>query len=138
MSRLPSRLALRSLALLAVLVLGLSACRTATIQNINQAPVMNTQGKALTMDEVESAIKVAGAGLGWQMERVSPGHIVGTLNLRSHQAVVDIPYDTANYSIVYKDSTNLKHEGIKIHSNYNNWVNNLNRAIQRELTLRMK
>lgn len=38
-----------------------------------------------------------------------------------------------SYGITYKDSTNLKYNGIKIHSNYNSWVRNLDRAIQTEM-----
>jgi hypothetical protein len=36
------------------------------------------------------AIVHAGMGLGWEMASTTPDHIIGTLNLRAHQAVVDI------------------------------------------------
>jgi hypothetical protein len=29
-------------------------------------------------------------GMGWEMAATTPDHIIGTLNLRAHQAVVDI------------------------------------------------
>ena len=40
------------------------------------------------------AIVHAGMGLGWEMASTTPDHIIGTLNLRAHQAVADIAYDT--------------------------------------------
>ena len=67
------------------------------------------------------------------MKPEKPGLIVGTLNLRTHTAVVDIPYTTTSYSILYKSSVNLKQEGNTIHSNYNGWVQNLDQAIKRQL-----
>ena len=83
---------------------------------------------------MKKAIIAAGAGLGWAMNSTEPGHIVGTLNVRSHGAVVDIPYTTESYSILYKDSTNLKYSSSgTIHSNYNGWIQNLNRAIKANL-----
>ena len=57
----------------------------------------------------------------------------GTLNLRSHTAIVDITYDTRTYSIKYKDSTNLGYDGRNIHSNYNGWIENLDKGIQTQL-----
>ena len=37
----------------------------------------------------------------------TPGKIVGKLNLRSHQVVVDIAYDAKSYNIRYKSSKGL-------------------------------
>ncbi|SMF21033.1 hypothetical protein [Desulfovibrio gilichinskyi] len=111
----------------------LSGCRTATIQNIEMAPILTDSSNTKTLDQVKNSIIRAGYSLNWKMSDIAPGHLVGTLNLRSHQAVVDITYTTKDYSINYKSSTNLKHKGDKIHSNYNAWVNNLSNAINREL-----
>jgi len=74
-------------------------------------------------------IRRAGAGLGWVMQDQGPGLMRGTLNLRSHQAVVDIPYDARRFSIRYAGSTNLDYTGSTIHRNYNSWVRNLQNAI---------
>ena len=79
-------------------------------------------------------IFAAGTGLGWMMKEVEPGHIVATLALRSHIAKVDIKYDKKSYSITYKDSENLNYNGKSIHSNYNGWIQNLNRSIQAQLS----
>jgi hypothetical protein len=138
-----------------VLMVGLTGCATGVpIHNVKDAPVKTLSGKELTLDQATKAIVLAGMGLNWEMEVATPGHIVGTLNLRSHQAVVDIPYNTRVYSILYKSSKNLlipipssipsntgtrgiddrrnsvqqKKEGI--HPNYNSWIENLNNAIR--------
>ena len=106
----------------------------ATLYNVNDAPVVVGK-KDYSMDEVKLAIVRAGAALGWNMQEVEPGKILGTLHLRSHMAQVDIPYSTNSYSIVYKDSDNLNYDGSKIHSNYNGWIQNLDRGIKTQLSI---
>ena len=116
-----------------VAVLLLVGCRTADLYNVQGAPVTGT--KAVKMEDVEMAIKRAGAGLGWQIVPKGPGKAEGILVLRDHKAVVDITYDTKTYSILYKDSTNLQYDGKTIHSNYNGWIQNLDKAIRTQLGL---
>lgn len=66
--------------------------------------------------------------------RKSPiSNMVGTLNLRSHMAQVDIRYTTTSYSITYRDSKDLNYDGSNIHRNYNNWIRNLDQAIKQQL-----
>ena len=112
----------------------LGGCRTAPIQNIELAPIAYNSETQHTMTEVKNAIIRGGYDRGWQMSDVAPGHLVATLNIRSHQAIVDITYTPENYSINYKDSTNLKHKGNMIHSNYNAWIKNLANSINLELS----
>ena len=68
-----------------------------------------------TLSQRADQIRRAGAGLGWRMEQHGPGLIRGTLNLRAHQAVVDIPYDAQRFSIRYVSSSNLDYDGRSIH-----------------------
>jgi len=106
------------------------------LYQVKDAPVQTASGKEATMGEVQKAIIGAGAALDWQMAVVKPGEIVGTLNVRSHQAVVSIPYTTKNYSILYKDSNNLKYDAKNqtIHANYLSWIQRLDNAIRSRLT----
>ena len=106
------------------------------IYNVKDAPVQTATGKEPNMEDVQKAIIQAGAGLGWTMAVVRPGEIMGTLNVRSHQAVVTIPYTTKTYSILYKDSSNLKYNADKqtIHENYTAWIQRLDGAIRSRLT----
>ena len=82
---------------------------------------------------MERSIIRAGSQLGWVMTPVRPGLVSGRLDLRTHIAVVDVPYDAKSYSIKYKESTNLNADGANIHKNYNGWIENLDRNIRAEL-----
>lgn len=105
---------------------GLAACRTAPVYNVENALFSK---EAPSVQAAGDMIKAAGASLGWQMADDGPGHIVGRLPIRTHLAVIDITFDTTRYSIMYKDSNNLKYDGSQIHSNYNGWIQNLQNAI---------
>ena len=113
----------------AFLMLAVAGCRTATIYNVKDASLNAPQ--AATSAQIEQAIKRAGASLGWQMRQVAPGHIVATLPIRTHVAVADVYYTNKDFSIDYKDSTNLRYDKADdtIHVNYNSWIKNLQNAI---------
>jgi len=111
-----------------------AACaRCDPILNISDAPVTTASGKALSAAEVKAAIIRAGATLGWQMAEGGPGKLTGTLLIRKHTAVIEIPYSAKAYGITYKTSTNLNEEGGQIHKNYNGWIQNLNKGIATQL-----
>lgn len=118
--------------LILIIVVGCSK----QIYNVKDAPIITVTGKEPSMEQVTKAIVEAGTRLNWTMAIVQPGHIVGTLPIRSHSAVVDIMYNTKTYSITYKDSTNLKYDAANqtIHNNYNGWVQNLDNAIKARLS----
>lgn len=136
---------LKSGSIAMVLMMGLTGCVSGVpIHNVQDAPVKTLSGKELTLDQVTKAIVLAGMGLKWEMEVATPGHIIGTLNLRDHQAVVDIPYNTSVYSILYKSSKGLlrklqtrmdvvEEDKEGIHPNYNGWIANLDNAIRTQL-----
>lgn len=127
---------MRRLSSLVVLAAALSAaaCTTAPIMNVNSAAATSASGKSLSADQVRSAIIRAGAALGWQMKDEGAGKLVGTLQLRDHTAVVDIPYTASSYSITYRSSVNLQERGGQIHRNYNGWIQNLTRGINAQLS----
>ena len=83
----------------AALAAALVGCTSAPIMNVGSTPVATTSGKSLTPDQVHSAIVRAGVALGCQMKDESATTLVGTLQLRSHTAVVEIPYTASRYSI---------------------------------------
>lgn len=128
-----TRLTLLLLAITAILML--TACRTAPVLNVDNAPIPYTADKALGMEKIQGAIIKAGTGLGWVMRPIKPGLIEASLNQRSHQAVVTITYTENDYNIDYKSSYNLKYNGTKIHRNYNNWIIYLNKAINNQLAM---
>ncbi|MGY3857467.1 MULTISPECIES: hypothetical protein [Aeromonas] len=116
------------------LVLGallLAACSTSKpIQNLPANQVTFN----LSEEQVANAIVNGGISKGWVMKKEQPGLIRGQLNVRQHQAVINIPYSTHDYSINYVSSVNLDDDGKgAIHRSYNRWILGLNQAIQIEL-----
>ncbi|MEP7070121.1 MAG: hypothetical protein ABI789_12810 [Usitatibacter sp.] len=121
---------LKSTIICAVVLLGLGACTTAPVYNVADAPVSPASGKTLQASQVRQAIVTAGSALGWRIVDAGPGKLEGTLNLRTHVAVVEIPYSATKYSIQYKGGENLMATGGTVHKNYNGWVQNLDRGIR--------
>ena len=122
---------------LCILFVAVMGCRGgAQIFQVKDAPVQTATGKQPSLEDVQKAIIAAGVGLNWQMVVAKPGEIIGTLNVRSHQAVVSIPYTTKNYSIIYQDSTNLIYNAEKqtINENYSGWIQRLDGASRARLT----
>jgi len=119
-----------------VLSIAFLGCGTPLIYNVDNNTIAVSADKA-TMAEIEKAIIRAGGGLGWIIKKEKEGLLKGTLVLRTHTAVVSITYNTKEYSIHYESSINLNYDAEKntIHSNYNGWIQNLNKAIQIQLSL---
>jgi hypothetical protein len=126
----------------AVLILAVSATaaqaacfRCDPIMNVKDTLVAAPPNKAVSADDVRSAIIRAGMALGWQIKEDGPGKLVGTLVLRKHTAVVEIPYSATNFSILYKSSINLDEADGQIHKNYNGWISNLQKGIGTQMLL---
>jgi len=122
---------LGKISVIAVSLALLVGCGTAPVRDVDSAMISGEN----TITNVEKAISRAGAGLGWSMTKKSDGHILGKLALRKHLAVIDITYSKSSYSIKYVDSTNLKYSGGLIHTNYNGWIENLEKAINIQLSI---
>src|SRR5262245_11540928 len=116
-----------------VVTLGLVACGTQPVYNVTAAPVVAGKPDP-SLEDITKAIVRAGAALGWQMAPTQPGHIAGTLYLRTHVAIVDVNYDQKSYTIKYRDSKNLDYDGTSIHKNYNGWIQNLDKGIRTQLS----
>lgn len=89
---------------------------------------------------VKSAILKALDHRRWLADDKAPGVIIGTLNIRTHQAVIEIDYNDSAYSIRYLDSTNLGYRRrwghAEIHQNYNLWIAYLVKDIEWYLGLK--
>lgn len=118
-----------------VTALTITGCRTAPVYNVDNATVVASTKGDPNSEQVRKAIIRAGSTLGWRIADEGKDHLVGTLVLRDHVAKVDINYSPKSYSITYKDSENLKYDGTTIHSNYNGWIQNLQRNIDTQLSL---
>ena len=121
-----------SLLALVVVSFLLTACGVKPVHEVESKAVpINIQNSA----QVKQAIKRAGNGLGWIIKEVDENTLEGILFLRKHVAKITIPYSSSQYSLLYKSSEQLDYdqEAKTIHSNYNGWIMNLDRAIQVQL-----
>lgn len=117
-------------ALLAVLLLGITACTSKPVMNINNsAPPAVVKGE----DDMRRAILTALQRRQWTVQRADRGQIMAQYTRRGHQADITIPYSASTYAIQYRDSHNLDYHDGTIHRAYNKWVRKLDRTIQQEL-----
>jgi hypothetical protein len=121
-------------AIVTLVALLLTGCfgRVQPVYNVNDMAIPVALQDAPS-SKIDSIIKLAVTGRGWQVQDVSPGLIKATLRQRSHEAVVDIKYSNKSYSIDYVSSQELLYDGSKIHRNYNRWVKTLEQDINQEL-----
>jgi hypothetical protein len=106
--------------------------------SVTQKPITNVQnvpyGASITKDEAAKIITTAGLNRGWQIKRIAPNMLEGTLYNREHTVVVSIPLTDTGYSIVYKSSQGMNADGTNIHRAYNRWVRNLEEDINIEMS----
>jgi hypothetical protein len=105
------------------------------VYEVKDAPIETA--KPLSLDQVQKAIIDAGIKQTWIMTPVKPGEMLGEYNVQSHQIHVLIPYTTKQYSILYKDSSNLRYDPVKrtIHVNYAKWIERLDNEIKARLKM---
>ena len=106
-----------------------ASARLAPVENVDSAPI----SVQISEDKVEKAIVLACVERGWKAQVLGPGVIEARLDIRTHVAIVTIQFDSTHFSIQYKDSENLNYRDGKIHPNYNKWVKNLERSIQKQI-----
>jgi hypothetical protein len=102
---------------------------TVPVKNFDNQIITQFGDSTSTVKSVQKSIVRAAVTLGWKTKVTSDNAIVATLDIRKHQLVVLITHDDKSFSIEYRDSTNLKYNGTKIHRQYINWVTNLIRSI---------
>jgi hypothetical protein len=130
----------RLLITLLPLILMAGCSTTHQLINVDNGSISSTSsGEQPSLETIEKAIVKACRRKDWIPRRISAGVLEASVHLRGHQADIVINFDTSAYSITYKDSENLdyrkRYNGKEyIHRNYNRWINNLDRAIQSELS----
>jgi hypothetical protein len=120
-----------------LLAVALVGCRAGgQVYEVKDAPIQTASGKELTLEQVQKAIIDAGIKQTWIMTPIKPGEMLGEYNVQSHQIHVVIPYTTKTYSILYKDSSNLRYDPVKrtIHVNYAKWIERLDNEIKARLS----
>jgi hypothetical protein len=103
-----------------------AGCSTKKVLEIQNSPISASADPAAV---IEGAL----ADRGWLIVSRSPGFIDATILQRDHRADIRVTYTASSYSIAYRGSENLNAKNGLIHRNYNRWVANLDRDIQRRL-----
>jgi hypothetical protein len=117
-----------------------NARRGVPVANYDNVLVVRPDGKTLASSKVREAIVMAALQHRWTVLEDNPGTLVTNLNIRGkHSMSVEIRYAAHNFSINYRDSSNLNYgkgeHGTDIHPTYNKEVKKLldaiNAALQR-------
>src|SRR5262245_8621608 len=123
-----------ALALMLTLSSGAAARSGVAIQNYDNVPIVRADNAALTSARVRKAIVDATLQGKWTILEDAPGRIVATFSIRNkHSLTVEVRYSGTQFSIVYRDSSNLNYaqgaNGPIIHPAYNKQVKALVDAI---------
>lgn len=119
---------LATAAVLALAALGAQARGNVAIVNHEAIPATTASGKPASAEQIRSALVTAGGPRGWQITPAGPGKALAVLNVRGkHTVSADIAYASGQYSIKYRDSSNMNHDAAAntIHPKYNAWVQTL-------------
>ena len=110
-----------------------AGCRKQPVHNFEAQPIPRTTVK-LTDAKIRDAIIRAGTANDWQVVPEAGQSLRATTYYRNkHMATVSITYTNQDYSIRYAGSSNFDYDNGMIHTNYNNLVIKLQRAIDAEL-----
>jgi hypothetical protein len=130
----PTLLAATALALMLTLGSGATARSGVAVQNYDNLPIVRADNAILTSARVRQAIVGATLQLKWTILEDTPGRIVAIFSIRNkHSLTVEIRYSATEFSVVYRDSSNLNYaqgaNGPIIHPAYNKQVKALVDAI---------
>ncbi|MGQ2964390.1 hypothetical protein [Methylophilus sp.] len=128
-----------SLLLVAMLPMQAHARNTVPVETIEKEAIKPASGKTLSLAQVKQAVTTAAEKNDWKVTSATEGKIQATLEVRQkHTVRIEITYDATAYSILYKDSVNMKYETkydqAYIHPFYNKWVGILKNSIDQELS----
>jgi predicted fused transcriptional regulator/phosphomethylpyrimidine kinase len=113
-----------------IILFAVAGCSSVQVRPITSSVPLN-----MDLQKVESAITRGANDRDWVAKKMGANLMELSLDTRGHHLVVNIKYDTASYSIVYKDSTYMKYDPSRntIHGKYQKWVSNLRQAIDKYL-----
>jgi hypothetical protein len=125
------------------------------IVNYRNIPITSAGAVPVRAEQVKQAIREGASTRGWKIADEPGNKMLATLVVRNkHTVMVEIAYSATRYSLVYRDSVNMKYHaeyspdprtpagrsaGIyakgrpSIHPAYNDWVRQLKDAIDAEL-----
>lgn len=109
----------------------ISACSSTNYMDL-QTP-FNAASSNATLKSVGRTIITASAFQGWNVDVEGPGQIIATRHHAGRIAKVKITYTTNSFNIRYLDSDNMGYDGNSISRTYDEWVQDLQFAIQDRL-----
>ena len=104
----------------------LAACVVVTPQTVTK--LLNGHSE----DKIERAILDSGKVRGWKMTKIRNGLIKGTIDVRGHQAEINIPYSQGKYSIEYVSGSRSATDK-NPPKNYGRWAGKLTGDIEKRL-----
>ncbi len=112
------------------------------IINHQDVAINRPSGKPLSAEEVKQAIMAAAVAgpRKWQISEPGADRMVATYHVRTHTIVTEIRYSPERFSVVYRDSVNMKYapgqgqDAGVIHPFYNQWVRELTDAIVQQVS----
>lgn len=107
---------------------------TACTTYVAPTPVTGLVPQGLTKEQVRRDIADGCSDRNMTYKDISDNEIEAVFSKGNMFVVMTIRYDATQYTIIYKDSQNLKAKKGKVHGKYLNWVKNLNKSIQNELS----
>lgn len=125
----------------ALVVSASAAARTPEpVVNYSNLAIAPASGKALSAADVQQLIKSAAETRKWVISGVADGKMLAKKSWNNkHTIIVDISYSPTSYSIVYRDSIDMKYQTLNgvttIHPHYNRFVRELVEAIRLDLTM---
>ncbi len=125
------RTLLISVATLGILASSAAWSRSAAIQTIT-SPIFSTS--EVTLEKVRTAIIRGGLAKNWQVVGENGQKLTLKYVKKVHVAACDVTYDTKSYTITINPMTTLIQGPNEVHPKYNQWVRNLDKQIQLQLT----
>ena len=105
------------------LVLFLGACQTAPIYEptgiILPSGFTQVEAKDVILSALESPSMIR---RGWMVKEIQEDKVVAILNVRTHQATIDIFFNDSSITPRLASSENLLQKNGKIHRNFNRWL----------------
>ncbi len=133
---------LRSFAICAGAALALALppaaqARSAPIATFDDVAIATSDGRKLTLEQVQRAVVRAASSRKWTASAPKPNVVRARYTKGRHTAVVDVVFTTKSYSIKYVDSTDLNYSEAErsIHPAYNKAVNELRQGIDAQLRI---
>jgi hypothetical protein len=136
---------MRSLILIVAIAVGTPVAALANVFAADElamecamARILEVRDRPFTNPHNRDPAEVIETSLSRRLYHISarnPGSIEAFYAARDVRADITVTYTDSTYSILYRDSTNLRYGNGRIDQHYNRWVNNLDHDLQLEFTV---